>query len=93
MIANAPIDELLTRGQLRIRVPDPGQAAAVLSSVPWIKSVKQENGYLTIDAPQDSAAKVNQALAEQHIYASELTTINVSLESVFLELTGGDEVD
>ncbi len=93
MIANAPINELLTRGKLRIRVPDPGQAAAVLSTVPWIKSVKQENGYLIVDAPLDSASGVNQALAEQHIYASELVVRNVSLESVFLELTGGEEGD
>jgi hypothetical protein len=29
-------------------------------------------------------------LAENRIYASEITLSNVSLESIFLELTGGD---
>ncbi len=91
MLTCAPIHELLTQGQmLQIKVGDPAQAAAILSGLPWIKSVKRENDYLIVDAPKESAPLVNKALAEHNIFASELVTRGVSLESVFLQLTGGE---
>jgi ABC-2 type transport system ATP-binding protein len=94
MIANAPVQELLAQGQLlQIKVDDAAKATTILKSLPWIKSVKVENGYIIVDAPKDSASRVNQALAEHNIFASELTSRNVSLESVFLQLTGGDSGD
>jgi ABC-2 type transport system ATP-binding protein len=94
MLACAPIHELLTQGQmLQIRVDDPAQAATILSSLPWIKSVKRENDYLIVDVPKDSASRVNKALSEHNIFASELLSRNVSLESVFLQLTGGESGD
>ena len=90
MLASAPIRELLNQGQVRVRVDDPPQAAAVLTGLAWIKSVKIENGYLLVEAPNESASRVNRVLAEHDIFASELSGRNVSLESVFLQLTGGD---
>lgn len=94
MIANAPVQELLAQGQqLQIKVDDAAQASTILKSLPWIKSVKVENGYLIVDAPKDGASRVNKALAEHNIFASELTSRNVSLESVFLQLTGGESGD
>jgi hypothetical protein len=78
---------------LKIKVDDPAQAAAILSRLSWIKSVKRENDYLIVDAAKESASRVNQALAEHNIFASELTGRNVSLESVFLQLTGGESGD
>lgn len=94
MIASAPMQELLTKGQLlQIKVDNPAQAIAILSALPWIKSVRSENGYLVVDAPGDSAARVNRSLAEHGIYASELVSRNASLESVFLQLTGGASGD
>ena len=94
MIANAPVQELLTKGQLlQIKVDDQIQATAVLKGQDWIKSVKTENGYLIVDAPKDSASRVNQTLAEHNIFASELVSRSVSLESVFLQLTGGASGD
>jgi len=94
MIACAPMHELLTQGQtLQIKVDEPEQAAAILTSLPWIKSVKRENDYLFVDAPKESASRVNKALAEHNIFASELVSGNVSLESVFLQLTGGESGD
>ena len=94
MIANSPVQELLTQGQaLQIKVDDPAQAMSILKALPWIKSVRSENGYLIVDAPIESAARVNRALAEKGIYASELVSRNVSLESVFLQLTGGASGD
>jgi ABC-2 type transport system ATP-binding protein len=94
MIANAPVQELLAKGQLlQIKVEDLAQGLAVLKDVSWIKSVKTEDGYLIVDAPKDSASHVNQTLAEHNIFASELVSRSVSLESVFLQLTGGASGD
>ena len=94
MLACAPIQELLTQGQtLHIKVDDPVIAADILSSLPWIRSVKIENDYLIVDAPEESASQINKTLAERDIFASELASRNVSLESVFLQLTGGDSGD
>jgi len=94
MLACAPVQELLAQGQmLQIKVDDPAQAAAILSGLPWIKSVQRENDYLIVDASRESASRVNKALAEHSIFASELTSRNVSLESVFLQLTGGESGD
>ena len=94
MIANAPVHELVTTGQmLQVKVSDAAAAAEVLRNLPWIKSVKSENDYLIVDAPKDSGARVNQALAEKNIFASELVNRVASLEDVFLELTGGESHD
>ena len=96
MLASAPVQELLTKGQmLQIKVADEvrAQAIAVLTGLKWIRSVNAENSYLIVDAPKGSASLVNRALAEQNIFASELVTRNVSLESVFLQLTGGVSSD
>lgn len=94
MITSAPVHELLTKGQLlRIRVNNPGQAASILEKVSWVNSVKIEDEYVIVDVPRESASEVNKALAENGIYASELVSSHVSLESVFLELTGGESGD
>lgn len=94
MIASAPVKELLTKGQLlQIKVDDQKQAIEVLRDLTWIKSVKSENGYLIVDAPNDSASLVNKKLAEHNIFASELVSRSISLESVFLQLTGGESGD
>lgn len=94
MLANAPVQELLTKGQqLHVKVHDLGQAASILANIPWIRSVKRENDFLIVDAPQDSASRVNKTLAEHNIFASELVNRNDNLESVFLQLTGGESGD
>ena len=94
MIANSTVQELVTQGQLlQLKVDDLPKATEILKNLPWIKSVKTENDYLIVDAPKDSASRVNKALAEHNIFASELVNRNVSLESVFLQLTGGSSGD
>jgi len=94
MLANSTVQELVTQGQLlQIKVENQKQAIDVLKTLSWIKSVKVEAEYLLIDAPKDSAARINQALAEHNIFASELVNRTVSLESVFLQLTGGNSGD
>jgi ABC-2 type transport system ATP-binding protein len=94
MIANAPVRELLTKGQLlQIRVDNPNEALSVLGKISWVNSVKIEDEYIIVDVPRESASEVNRTLTEHGIFASELVSRHVSLESVFLELTGGDSGD
>jgi ABC-2 type transport system ATP-binding protein len=88
------VQQLVTRGQtLEIKVSDLAGAANLLSSLPWIKSVKIAGERLMVEMPPERAADVNQALAEHGLYASELVNRNTGLEDIFLQLTGGTSVD
>jgi ABC-2 type transport system ATP-binding protein len=88
------VQQLVTRGQtLEIKVNDLAGAANLLSSLPWIKSVKIAGERLMVEMPPERAADVNQALAEHGLYASELVNRNTGLEDIFLQLTGGTSVD
>ena len=90
VIVDAPIKELLSQGSvLQIKVNDVEKATAILSSLSWIKSIKKEGDYLIVDVPQDRSADVNLALAQKGILVSELVNRTASLESIFLQLTGG----
>ena len=90
VMADAPIKELLSQGnQLHIKVNNVEKATAILSSLSWIKSVKKEGDYLVVNVPEDRSAEVNLALAEKGILVAELVNRTTSLESVFLQLTGG----
>jgi ABC-2 type transport system ATP-binding protein len=94
LLANAPVQELLTQGQMiQIKVEKPARAAELLNTHPWIKSVKIENDFLIVDAGRENPARVNQVLAENNIFASEIIPQNTSLESIFLQLTGGGSGD
>lgn len=94
VIADAPVKELLTRGnQIQIRIDRPDEALAVLSTIAWAKAARREDGYIVVDLPAGSEARVNQALAEKGLYASEITNRTASLEEVFLQLTGGASGD
>jgi ABC-2 type transport system ATP-binding protein len=91
VIACSSVKDLLSRGnQLQVRVTNLQQAIDALDGIPWIKSVKIEDDYLLVDAPRDSGSNINRTLAEKGIYASELVSRATSLESVFLQLTGGE---
>ena len=94
MLANSTVAELTSHGQLLyIKVENQTAALSILKSQPWIKSVISVNGYLIVDAPGDSAARVNQVLAENKIFAFELVNKAASLEDVFLQVTGGNSGD
>ncbi len=91
LLADAPVKELLSRGQkIMVKVDDYARAAEILTALPWIKSVVRQDEYLVVDAGAEQPSLVNKALAEKGIYASEITRTNTTLESVFLQLTGGE---
>lgn len=90
IIANKPIKDLLVRGNLvQIKVDKPEEAKGVLGRLPWVTSVKSHDSYLIAEVPGNRVADVNRSLIEAGIGVSEIFTRSTSLESVFLELTGG----
>ena len=90
IVANAPIKELLSGGNLlQIKVDNMEKATEILKLLPWIKSVKTEGEYLIVDVPAERSGEVNLALAQKGIMVAELVNRTASLESVFLQLTGG----
>ena len=94
LVACAPLNELVVQGKvLKVRVDNPERAAEVLRGQTWIISVKRDGDYLVVEAPRDSGSRVNAALAEQKMFASELVVSGNSLEKVFLHLTGGESSD
>ncbi len=89
----ADVEELTSKGQaFQITVQDIARAADILKALPWVKSVKQDGHQLVVDAPKASGAELNEMLARQNIFASEIIMRSNSLEEVFLQLTGGESV-
>jgi ABC-2 type transport system ATP-binding protein len=95
LVREGPIDQLLEgEGVVRVRVAPAQLAAAtgVLDGlVPDGVTARADgaDGWLSLRIQPDRAAEVNQALATAGIYASGLET-GSDLESLFLELTGGE---
>ncbi|WP_170839496.1 ATP-binding cassette domain-containing protein [Micromonospora halophytica] len=89
-VAFGPVDQVLaahSHGAVRVRLDaaeDLAAAAAVLdrAGVP----VTRHPDHLMLSGV-DKPASVSRLLAEHHLYVSELASVAVDLESVFLELT------
>ena len=91
VLACESMQVLLAKGRmLQVRVANPPQAIAILKNTPWIKNITESEGYVLIDTPEENAAAVTRLLALNNMFLSSLTVRSNDLESVFLELTGGD---
>ncbi len=94
LVVTAAVSDLLAASrQIRVRVQEHGKAMEILSKLDWVKSVKTEDSSMLVETSADNASEVNRILASNGIYASELVAVNPSLESIFLELTGGESGD
>ena len=51
----------------------------------------RRDDHLTVSLPPEDGARVTRALADAGLYLSELRPEEISLEDVFLELTGERE--
>ncbi|MBF6601063.1 MAG: ATP-binding cassette domain-containing protein [Dehalococcoidia bacterium] len=88
VVAEGTVDELLGRGQfLRLRAEDNDALARALGAVDWVSRVERLDGWVRASAPVARAAELNQALAGQGVFVSELSPWEIELESVFLDLT------
>ncbi|HVE90985.1 MAG TPA: ABC transporter ATP-binding protein [Actinomycetota bacterium] len=95
-IAAGPVAEVIaSRGAaaLVVRLPNTRRiktAARVLTSAGY--PVELSDDHLLVAASAEQGSEINKLLAQEGIYLSELRAEELSLESVFLELTGGESV-
>jgi ABC-2 type transport system ATP-binding protein len=93
-VAAGPVDEVLTaqhgRGLVvRLSALDEGLAALREAGI----EAELRDGYLRVDLPPSEAEAVTRALVRRDLYLTELRPEEVSLETVFLELTGEAPVE
>ena len=95
LVREGPIEQILEgEGRIRVRVArsEIDAARVILDGLApgTSAATTDDDGWLSIALAPERAADVNRALASAGIYASGLETGN-DLESLFLELTGGDD--
>ena len=90
LIAQGNVQELLKgQGTVRLTTTDDAQAVGVLSALDWVADVKTDEGSLVVTAPPERSPELTAALAHTGIYVGQMSTVQVSLEEYFLEVTGG----
>jgi ABC-2 type transport system ATP-binding protein len=95
-VASGPVAEVLaarSSGDVRIRVPDPRAAAAVLTGAgfrisPAGSSDGTSDGTALLVHAVTAPGDLTRLLAEHGHYLEELSPVAADLESAFLELTG-----
>jgi ABC-2 type transport system ATP-binding protein len=88
-IVAGTVDEVLAAtgaASVLVRLADPGAGCEVLERAGY--EVEVVDGHLRVAADPDDAAYVARALGQEGLWPSELRPDEVSLEDVFLELTG-----
>jgi ABC-2 type transport system ATP-binding protein len=89
MVAAGPVDEVLRLGGstgLLVRVDDLARGEAALSVAGF--DVTVDETHLRVAAPATAGAHVTRTLADAGQWVSELRVEEVSLEDLFLEITG-----
>jgi ABC-2 type transport system ATP-binding protein len=87
-VAGGSVAEVLARGhhdRLVVRLGDLPAGLAALQAA-GIQAVR-DTDHLTVELPVAEAARVTESLARQGLFLTELRPEQVSLETVFLELT------
>jgi ABC-2 type transport system ATP-binding protein len=88
MLASGRVDDLLgTSTSYRVGVPDPAAARSALTAAGFVVA---DGADLLVET--DLPAAVTEALGSAGIWLTELTPVRPDLETVFLELTAGDEL-
>jgi ABC-2 type transport system ATP-binding protein len=91
-IAEGPVHEVLSvRGgnAFVVRAPKIREAKRILAGAGFASTSRGDRSLRVVGAPEHAGA-ITRALAESGIYLTELRPDEVSLEAVFLELTGGE---
>jgi ABC-type multidrug transport system ATPase subunit len=89
-VAAGPVDEVLARGRergLMVRVADRALALGALREAGIEAAAGDDEDAIKVDLPAVEGARVTAALAGKGLFLSELRPEEVSLETVFLELT------
>jgi ABC-2 type transport system ATP-binding protein len=94
MLASGRVEDLIgTSTSHRVGVPDPAAARAVLTTAGFAVSTgSTTEGGSDLVVETDRPAAVTEALGAAGIWLSELTPLRPDLETVFLELTAGEQL-
>ena len=81
------------RAQLTVGVSQPDQAISCLTAAGWSVKIRAD-GLLDVSAAtSEDAARINNLLISQCLEVFHLALAQVSLEDIFLTLTGGKTAD
>jgi ABC-2 type transport system ATP-binding protein len=89
LVTAGPVEEVLARGEaahLIVKVENPDAGLDVLRAAGFDAMV--DSDHIRVTAPATEGPAVTKALAAKRIYLSELRPEEISLEDVFLQLTG-----
>jgi ABC-2 type transport system ATP-binding protein len=88
LIESGTVSDLLRRqGVLVIEIAEPERAAALVRELPFVEGVTHGARAITVQAPPERGAEINQYLAGHGLWAATLIPRTSSLEDIFLELT------
>ncbi|MGY2002978.1 ABC transporter ATP-binding protein [Blastococcus sp. SYSU DS1024] len=88
-VASGPVSEVLSRagtGDVRVALPDPAGAAALLAAAGYSVSPAPDGQVLVHGSPE--TGPITRLLAEHGHYVEELVRVTPDLESAFLAITG-----
>jgi len=90
LIAQGTVAELQQRGQgIMVRVEPRERAQELISRLPFVSDVRNDDGAVRVTMAPERAAEVNAALVGAGLAVSELRPAGRTLEEAFFELTGG----
>ncbi len=91
IIQEGNLGELMHGSRLKVKAEPVTKARELLTSLEGIGKIEPADGdTLMVEADPSRAAEINRYLVGAGIEVSELCTVKLSLESVFLSLTGED---
>ena len=89
IVTEGTLGDLRSGERLKLRADPVGKAQELLGTLSGIGRVETMDGnLLMIETDPSRAAEINRYLVDAGIEVSELCTVQLSLESVFLSLTG-----
>jgi len=83
----ALIQQIQAESQVSFTAP-PGFDADSLEALPGVRRVSQEGGKVSVFGEGALLARVATALAQQNLAPADMRSVQVTLEDVFLALTG-----
>jgi ABC-2 type transport system ATP-binding protein len=89
-VASGEVSEVLSRGRSRgliVRLEDRDGGIRALAASGIDSEATEDPDTIRVDLPAEEGARVTEALAREGLFLSELRPEEISLETVFLELT------
>ena len=91
MLASGRVEDLLGAQHVVPRAASPTRAAARGAGRRPASTVRRDGDGAASSRPTEPGERITQALGAAGIWLTELTPVRADLETVFLELTAGDQ--